>query len=87
MVARFKSPWQRVKRYFTGCPIYAGHPDVPAFANDYPDKSPKGMIIDLQVRADGLYCKPVFTNEGSELVVVLLFKLAITAKKCAEVWY
>jgi hypothetical protein len=68
MVARFKSPWQRVKRYFTGCPIYAGHPDVPAFANEYPDKSPKGMIIDLQVRADGLYCKPVFTNEGSELV-------------------
>ena len=68
MVARFKSPWQRVKRYFTGCPIYAGHPDVPAFANDYPDNSPKGMIVDLQVREDGLFCKPVFTNEGSELV-------------------
>ncbi len=68
MVARFKSPWQRMKRYFTGCHIYAGHPDVPAFANDYPDKTPKGMIVDLQVRADGLYCKPVFTNEGSELV-------------------
>jgi hypothetical protein len=62
MVARFKSPWQRVKRYFTGCPIFAGHPDVPAFASDYPDKSPKGMIVDLQVRDDGLFCKPVFTN-------------------------
>ena len=68
MVARFKSPWQRMKRYFTGCHIYAGHPDVPAFANEYPDKTPMGMIVDLQVRADGLYCKPVFTNEGSELV-------------------
>ncbi len=68
MVARFKSPWHRVKRYFTGCNIYVGHPDVPAFANDYPDKSPKGMIVDLEVRADGLYCKPVFTSEGSELV-------------------
>ena len=68
MVARFKSPWQRMKRYFTGCQIFAGHPDVPAFANDYPDKMAKGMIVDLQVRADGLFCKPVFTNEGSELV-------------------
>lgn len=68
MIARFKSPWQRLKRYITGCPVFVGHPDVPAFANDYPDKSPKGMIVDLQVRGDGLYCKPVFTNEGSELV-------------------
>jgi len=68
MVARFKSPWQRLKRYFTGCPIYAGHPDVPAFANDYPDKAPKGMIVDLEARATGLFCRPVFTNEGSELV-------------------
>ena len=68
MLARFKSPWHRVKRYFTGCHIFVGHPDVPAFANDYPDKTPKGMIVDLQVRADGLYCKPVFTQEGSELV-------------------
>ena len=68
MVAHFKSPWHRLKRYFTGCNIYAGHPDVPAFVNEYPDKTPKGMIVDLQVRANGLFCKPVFTNEGSELV-------------------
>ncbi|MDB6066233.1 MAG: hypothetical protein JWR26_2441, partial [Pedosphaera sp.] len=68
MVARFKSPWHRVKRFFTGCHIYVGHPDVPAFANDYPDRSPKGMIVDLQTRADGLFCKPVFTSEGSQLV-------------------
>ena len=68
MTSKFKSPWHRVKRFITGCHIYAGHPDVPAFANDYPDKSPKGMIVDLAVRDDGLYCKPVFTNEGSELV-------------------
>jgi hypothetical protein len=68
MVAKFKSPWNRLKRYFTGCPIYVGHPDVPALANDNSDKSAKGIIVDLQVRADGLYCKPVFTSEGSHLV-------------------
>ncbi|HWF18584.1 MAG TPA: phage protease [Verrucomicrobiae bacterium] len=68
MVAKFKSPWNRVKRYFTGCQIYAGHPDVPALANEHPDRTPKGMIVDLQARANGLFCKPVFTREGSELV-------------------
>src|ERR1700722_4139453 len=68
MVAKFKSPWHRLKRYFTGCHIYLGHPDVPAFANEYPDKAPKGMIVDLEARANGLFCKPVFTHEGSELV-------------------
>ena len=68
MVAKFKSLGQRLKRFLTGCPIYAGHPDVPAFANDYPDKEPKGMIVDLEVRDTGLYCKPVFTPAGSELV-------------------
>src|SRR5579863_160669 len=68
MTSKFKSPWHRVKRFITGCHIYIGHPDVPAFANDYPDKTPKGMIVDLAVRNDGLYCKPVFTNEGSELI-------------------
>src|SRR5581483_9879065 len=68
MTAKFKSLGQRLKRFLTGCHIYVGHPDVPAFANDYPDKNPKGMIVDLSVRDDGLYCKPVFTNEGSELI-------------------
>jgi hypothetical protein len=68
MVAKFKSPWNRLKRYFTGCPIYVGHPDVPAPANEPADKSPKGVIVDLQVRENGLFCKPVFTSEGSELV-------------------
>ena len=68
MVAQFKSLYQSVKRYLTGCPIFAGHGDVPTMANEYPDKNPKGTIVDLEVRADGLYCKPVFTNEGSEII-------------------
>ena len=64
MTAKFKSPWHRVKRFITGCHIYAGHPDVPAFANDYPDQSPKGMIVDLAVRDDGLYCKTCAHQRG-----------------------
>ncbi len=72
MVARFHSPLSRIARYFTGCPIYVGHPDVEGFsdgkAQGRRDTESKGMIVDLAVRADGLYCKPVFTNEGMTLV-------------------
>jgi len=68
MVKKFKSPLSKVKRYLQGCPIFSGHPDVPALANEHPDKSAKGVIQDLEVRDTGLYCKPVFTNEGVDLL-------------------
>ncbi|MEW6306187.1 MAG: phage protease [Verrucomicrobiota bacterium] len=68
LVRRFKSPWGRLKRFFTGCPIFIGHPDVPGLANEYPDKTPQGVFVDLEARADGLYGLPVFTNGGSDLV-------------------
>ena len=68
MVENFHRPLQKLKRFFTGCPIYVGHPDVATIAHKYPDREAKGMIVDLAAREDGLYCKPVFTNEGSQLV-------------------
>lgn len=68
MVKRFNSVWQRAKRYVTGCPVYDGHPDVPTIANEYPDDSEKGTIIDLEARGGGLFCKAVFTNEGAALI-------------------
>ncbi len=68
MVAHFKSPLNRVKRFFKGCPIYLGHPDHPGVSAQYPDKAPKGSIVDLAVREDGLYCLPSFFPEAAELV-------------------
>ncbi len=68
MVTAFKSPLGTVKRFFRGCPIYLGHPDAPVGGGRYPDKSTKGMIADLQAREDGLWCQPVFSNEGIELL-------------------
>jgi hypothetical protein len=68
MVAHFKSPWNTLKRYLTGVPIYHGHPDMANAGSKYPDKEPKGMIAGLECRADGLYCLPVFTNEGRDLL-------------------
>ena len=68
MAAKFKSPLNRIKRYLTGCWIFNGHPDMANAGNKYPDAEPKGVISDLEVRADGLYCLPVFTNEGNDLL-------------------
>jgi len=66
MVNSFKS--STTKRYLTGIPIYDGHPDMPGMAQRYPDKTQKGVISEVAARADGLWGKPIFTNEGLDLV-------------------
>jgi len=68
MVHEFKSIIGAAKRFLRGRKLFVGHPDVPGLANDYPDKTPKGVFVDLEARADGLYGKPVLTEEGSELI-------------------
>jgi len=68
MVGKFKSLWGRVRRYVTGAPIYLGHPDAAAIGHRYSDKTPKGMFSDLEARDTGLFGKPVFTNEGLQLL-------------------
>ncbi|NOS70063.1 MAG: hypothetical protein HOP33_09040 [Verrucomicrobia bacterium] len=68
MVTEFQNSRKGIKKFFSGRPIYIGHPDVPGIGSKYPDKSAKGVISDLAVREDGLYGLPVFTNEGSDLV-------------------
>ena len=68
MVTEFQNSRKGIKKFFSGRPIYVGHPDVPGIGAKYPDKSAKGVIADLAVREDGLYGMPVFTNEGSDLV-------------------
>ncbi len=68
LVAKFKSPWSRFTRWLRGLPIYHGHPDDPARGHQYPDRGSKGMIVDLEVRDTGLYARPVFNNEGQQLL-------------------
>jgi hypothetical protein len=69
MVSRFYSPVARLRRTFRmGLPIFHGHPDQPGRGDQYSDKSPKGLIADLEARADGLYARPVFNNEGQVLL-------------------
>jgi hypothetical protein len=61
-------------RYLSGCCIYKGHPDVPGYEKKYPDKSPVGLFSELAVRDDGFYGKPIFTNEGFDLVETKKFR-------------
>ena len=68
MAAEFKNTASGLKRFMAGRPIYVGHPDVPGYESKYPDKTPKGVFSDLKVDDNGLWGKPVFTNEGSDLV-------------------
>ena len=68
MVTEFNNSRKGLRKFFKGLPIFVGHPDGPGMAKRYPDKEPKGIFSALEVRADGLYGQPVFTNEGSALV-------------------
>jgi hypothetical protein len=68
MVAGFHNDRRGFRKFLKGCNIYVGHPHVPGLGKFYPDKEPKGVFAELEVRADGLYGMPVFTNEGSDLV-------------------
>lgn len=68
MVAYFKNGWNRLKRVFVGSPIYRGHPDNRAFANQHTDKTVYGTTADLEAREDGLYFRPVLTDSGAEHV-------------------
>ena len=68
MVAQFHNERKGLRKFFKGVNIYVGHPDMPGMEKRYPDKEPKGVFMDMQARADGVYGLPVFTNEGSAIV-------------------
>ena len=68
LVNQFNSISGRIKRWLVGVPIYEGHPDAVGIGHRYPNKNPVGTAAELQVRSDGLYARPVFTNEGARLL-------------------
>ncbi len=68
MVAQFHNSRAGLKKFIRGCNIYVGHPDMPGLESRYPDKEPKGVFADMEVRDNGIYGLPVFTNAGMNLV-------------------
>lgn len=67
IVAHFRSIGGKLKRAFIGTPIFRGHPDNPAMANEYPDKTEYGQISDMEVRPDGLAIRHILSNAGAAL--------------------
>ena len=74
MTDTFNSTLARLGRLFGGDPIFIGHPDDPALANQFPDKKAYGWIKELETRADGLYLKPKWGDEGLKLLSNAHFK-------------
>ncbi len=58
-----QAPTSRAAGFFNGPPGHAQRR-----RRNAPTGEPKGLIADLQCRPDGLYCLPVFTNEGRDLL-------------------
>lgn len=68
LVNAFNSIAGRIKRFIVGVPIYEGHPDALGIGHRYANKAPVGTTAELAVREDGLYARPVFTNEGAAIL-------------------
>ena len=74
LVSNFKSIASSLGRLFGGSPIYIGHPDDPAFSNQFSDRKSYGWVLDMEARKDGLYIKPKWGAAGMELLSNAHFK-------------
>lgn len=68
MANEYKSGTRGVSGYFKKRPLFVGHPDMPGFERQYPDKSPKGIFQNIVARDGGLYGELNLTDEGDQLV-------------------
>jgi phage I-like protein len=68
MVSAFNSLGGRLRRFFTGCPLYVGHPDCPGMVPAQEDRTVYGVFNALEARADGLYGRVTLTPAGSDLI-------------------
>ncbi|MBI4024843.1 MAG: hypothetical protein HY360_07655 [Verrucomicrobia bacterium] len=53
---------------FGGLPFFIGHPDVPEFAERFPDTRAAGWILSLEAAPDGLYGNVDWTPFGAPLI-------------------
>lgn len=70
LVQHHRSLYAKVKRYFSGTPVYIGHPDDPEFYGQpgHTDTRAWAWIHQLEARADGLYALPQWSKKGAELL-------------------
>ncbi|MGA2052307.1 MAG: phage protease [Opitutales bacterium] len=76
MAHGFKSLLGRLRRRFTGIPIYIGHPDDPAFAGQpgHNDTRAYAWVSNLEARPDGLHLLARWSEPGRELLRHAFYK-------------
>ena len=68
MERNFATIGAKASRLFAGAPMFVGHPDVPQFANQFPDRKAYGWIMALEARPDGLYGRMKWSPAGLQLL-------------------
>lgn len=72
MANQFNSLTKRFIRWATkasgGAPFYVGHPDDPAFVNEYKDKRAHGWVKELRADEDGLAMRVEWTPLGNSVI-------------------
>jgi hypothetical protein len=76
MAHGFKSLLGRLRRRFTGIPIYIGHPDDPNFAGQpgHDDTRAYAWVSNLEARPDGLHLLARWSDPGRELLRHAFYK-------------
>jgi len=76
MAHGFKSLLGRLRRRFTGIPVYIGHPDDPTFAGQpgHDDTRAYAWVSNLEARPDGLHILARWSEPGRELLQHAFYK-------------
>lgn len=65
MVAAFNQQKAKGGPRWPGLPVYEWHPDAPAAAKfGWNNKKPIGRVLDLEIRADGIYSRVAWNEDG-----------------------
>jgi hypothetical protein len=76
MAHGFKSLLGRLRRRFSGIPIYIGHPDDPSFAGQpgHDDTRAYAWVSNLEARPDGLHLLARWSEPGHDLLKHAFYK-------------
>ena len=85
MVSGYNSILGKLGRLFGGMPVYIGHPDDKAFANQHTDAKAYAWIMGMEAREDGLALIPKWSKPGEEIVANAHYKWFSPRWACREI--
>lgn len=85
MVANFNGLLGKLGRLFGGMPVYIGHPDDAAFANQHTDARAYAWIMGMEAREDGLALIPKWSRPGEEIISNAHYKWFSPRWACVEI--